>query len=53
MLALSGVAAAVGVLIAIAATGVITVLALTGSHTPRPAAAAGGQAARRVPPAPR
>ena len=39
MLALSGVAAAVGVLIAIAATGVITVLALTGSHTPRPAAA--------------
>jgi RNA polymerase sigma factor (sigma-70 family) len=39
MLALSGVAAAVGVLIAIAATGIITVLALTGSHTPRPAAA--------------
>ena len=39
MLALSGVAAAVGVVIAIAATGIITVLALTGSHTPRPAAA--------------
>ena len=39
MLALSGVAAAAGVLIAIAATGIITVLALTGSHTPRPAAA--------------
>jgi RNA polymerase sigma factor (sigma-70 family) len=39
MLALSGVAAAVGVLIAIAATGIITVLALTGSHTPHPAAA--------------
>ena len=51
MLALSGVAAAVGVLIAIAATGIITVLALTGSHTPRPAAA--GRAARRAPPAPR
>ena len=35
MLALSGVAAAVGVLIAIVATGIITVLALGGSHTPR------------------
>ena len=40
LLALSGVAAAVGVLIAIVATGVITVLALSGSHTPRPADAA-------------
>ena len=39
MLALSGVAAAVGVLIAVVATGIITVLALTGSHTPRSAAA--------------
>ena len=39
MLALSGVAAAIGVLIAIAATGIVTVLALTGSHTPPPAAA--------------
>jgi RNA polymerase sigma factor (sigma-70 family) len=39
MLALSGVAAAVGVLIALAATGIVTVLALTGSHSPRPAAA--------------
>ena len=36
-LALSGVAAAVGVLIAIVATGIITVLALGGSHTPQPA----------------
>ena len=39
-LALSGVAAAVGVLIAIVATGVITVLALSGSHNPQPADAA-------------
>jgi len=39
-LALSGVAAAVGVLIAIVATGIITVLALGGSHTPQPADAA-------------
>jgi len=38
--ALSGVAAAAGVLIAVAATGVITVLALSGSHPPRPADAA-------------
>jgi RNA polymerase sigma factor (sigma-70 family) len=36
MLALSGGAAASVILIAIAATGVITVLALGGSHTPRP-----------------
>src|SRR5260370_32337086 len=35
MLALSGGAAASAILIAIAATGVITVLALGGSHTPR------------------
>ena len=40
MLALSGVAAAAGVLIAVAATGIITVLALTGSHAPRPPDAA-------------
>jgi RNA polymerase sigma factor (sigma-70 family) len=39
MLALSGVAAAAGILIAVAATGIITVLALTGSHAP-PAEAA-------------
>ena len=39
-LALSGVAAAVGVLIAIVVTGVITVLALSGSHNPQPADAA-------------
>ncbi len=38
--ALSGVAAAVGVLIAIVATGIVTVLALSGSHTPKPADAA-------------
>jgi hypothetical protein len=37
MLALSGGAAASAILIAIAATGVITVLALAGSHTPRSA----------------
>ena len=41
MLALSGVAAAAGVLIALAATGIVTVLALTGSHAPPPAGAAG------------
>jgi len=40
MLALSGVAAAAGVLIAVAATGIITVFALTGSHAPQPAGAA-------------
>ena len=34
LVALSGVAAAVGILIAIAATGIVTVLALDGSHTP-------------------
>ncbi len=39
-LALSGVAATVGILIAIVATGIITVLALGGSHTPKPADAA-------------
>src|SRR5208337_47913 len=39
LLALSGVAAAVGILIAVVATGIITVLAL-GSHPPRPADAA-------------
>lgn len=39
MLALSGVAAAVGVVIAVVATGITTVLALTGSHAPQPAAA--------------
>ena len=39
MLALSRVAAAAGVLIAIMATGIVTVLALTGSHAPRQAAA--------------
>jgi RNA polymerase sigma factor (sigma-70 family) len=37
MLALSGGAAAAAVLIAIAAAGVITVLAVGGSHTPQPA----------------
>ena len=40
LLALSGVAAAVGILIAVVATGIITVLALGGSHTPQPADAA-------------
>ena len=40
MLALSGIAAAAGVLIAVAATGIITVFALTGSHAPQPAGAA-------------
>ncbi len=39
-LALSGVAAAAGVLIAMVATGMITVLALAGSHTPPRADAA-------------
>jgi RNA polymerase sigma factor (sigma-70 family) len=34
LVALSGVAAAVGILIAIAATGIVTVLALDSSHTP-------------------
>ena len=42
MLALSGVAAAAGVLVAIMATGIVTVLALTGSHAPRQAAAGAG-----------
>ncbi len=37
MVALSGGVAAAAILIAIVATGVITVLALGGSHTPRPA----------------
>ena len=39
MVALSGVAAAVGVLVAVMATGIVTVLALTGPHAPRQAAA--------------
>ena len=39
MVALSRVAAAVGVLVAVMATGVVTVLAFTGSHAPRQAAA--------------
>jgi len=39
MVALSGVAAAVGVLVAVMATGIVTVLALTGSHGQRQAAA--------------
>jgi RNA polymerase sigma factor (sigma-70 family) len=38
MIALSGAVAAVGVLVAIMATGIVTVLALTGSHSPRSAA---------------
>jgi RNA polymerase sigma factor (sigma-70 family) len=42
MVALSGAAAVVGVLVAIMATGIVTVLALTGSHSPRSAAAGGG-----------
>ena len=42
MIALSGAVAAVGVLVAIMATGIVTVLALTGSHSPRSAAASGG-----------
>ena len=40
LLVLSGVAAAAGILIAVVATGIVTVLALGGSHTPRPASAA-------------
>ncbi len=40
LLVLSGVAAAAGILIAVVATGIVTVLALGGSHTPRPAGAA-------------
>jgi RNA polymerase sigma factor (sigma-70 family) len=40
LLALSGVAAVVGILIAVVATGIITVLALGGSHAPPPADAA-------------
>jgi RNA polymerase sigma factor (sigma-70 family) len=39
-LALSGIAAAAGVVVALAATGIVTVLALTGSHTPHRAEAA-------------
>jgi len=39
MIALSGAGAVVGVLVAIMATGIVTVLALTGSHSPRSAAA--------------
>ena len=42
MMALSGAVAVVGVLVAIMATGIVTVLALTGSHPPRSAAAGGG-----------
>ena len=42
MIALSGAVAVVGVLVAIMATGIVTVLALTGSHSPRSAAADGG-----------
>jgi len=42
MVALSGAVAVVGVLVAIMATGIVTVLALTGSHSPRSAAAGGG-----------
>jgi len=42
MIALSGAVAVVGVLVAIMATGIVTVLALTGSHSPRSAAAGGG-----------
>jgi RNA polymerase sigma factor (sigma-70 family) len=42
MIALSGVAAAVGVLVALMATGIVTVLALTGSHSPQQAAAGTG-----------
>ena len=40
MLALTRVAAAAGVLVAIMATGIVTVLALTGSHAPQAAAGA-------------
>jgi len=42
MIALSGAAAVVGVLVAIMATGIVTVLALTGSHSPRSAEAGAG-----------
>jgi RNA polymerase sigma factor (sigma-70 family) len=42
MIALSGVAAAVGVLVALMATGIVTVLALTGPHSPQQAAAGTG-----------
>ena len=42
MIALSGAAAAVGVLVAIMATGIVTVLALTGSHSPGSAEAGRG-----------
>jgi RNA polymerase sigma factor (sigma-70 family) len=44
MIALSGAAAVVGVIVAIMATGIVTVLALTGSHSPRSAAADPGSA---------
>jgi RNA polymerase sigma factor (sigma-70 family) len=47
MIALSGTAAVVGVLVAIMATGIVTVLALTGSHSPR--SAAGGTGASSGP----
>jgi RNA polymerase sigma factor (sigma-70 family) len=42
MIALSGAAAVVGVLVAIMATGIVTVLALTGSPSPRSAEAGAG-----------
>ena len=42
MIALSRGVAVVGVLVAIMATGIVTVLALTGSHSPRSAAAGPG-----------
>jgi anti-sigma factor RsiW len=42
MIALSGAAAVVGVLVAIMATGIVTVLALTGSHSPQSAEAGRG-----------
>ena len=42
MIALSGAAAVVGVLVAIMATGIVAVLALTGSHSPRSAEAGRG-----------
>ena len=42
MMALSGAVVVVGVLVAIMATGIVTVLALTGSHSPRSDAADGG-----------
>ena len=40
---LSGIAAAAGVLIALTAAGIVTVLTLTGSRTPDPSAAGAGQ----------